>query len=246
MTAQDVVILAVLIFTAATLYSSIGHAGASAYLAAMALFGLAPQVMRPTALALNIIVAVIGTVRFIRAGYFSWAVFWPFAVSSIPLAFIGGMIQLPGEVYRPIVALVLLFAAFRLVFLRRAPADAPTRPLPKLLAIALGAGLGLLAGLTGVGGGIFLSPLLILMRWADVRTTSGVSASFILVNSVAGLLGAYTTLQFVPPAVGVWAVAAVLGGLLGTELGTRRFNNLALRRVLAVVLVIAAYKLTFT
>ena len=239
------IILALAIFVMAALYSSVGHAGASGYLAAMALAGLAPAVMKPTALTLNILVALIATVRFYRAGYFSWRILLPFALSSIPFAFIGGALMLPGAVYQKVVGLALLFAAFRLWMHAAARADAEAKPVPLPAAVALGAGIGLLSGITGVGGGIFLSPILLLARWAETRQASGVAAAFILVNSVAGLAGHLASVRNVPDSIYLWGVAAVVGGLVGTELGRRRLATVTLRRVLSAVLVVAGLKMLF-
>ena len=234
-------ILGLLIFGAAVLYSSVGHAGASGYLAAMALFGVAPAVMKPTALTLNIAVAFITTARFYRAGHFSWPLPWPFLLGSVPLAFLGGAITLPGVVYRVLVGLILLFAAYRMFWY----ADHErTTVRPSLLAgLGCGAVLGFISGLTGVGGGIFLSPLLLFMGWADFKQTAGTSSAFILLNSVAGLLGHVSSVQSLPPAAFVWAVAAVAGGLIGSEMGIRRLAEVTLRRLLAAVLLIAGLKL---
>ncbi len=242
---DDFILLAILIFVAATLYSSVGHGGASGYLAAMALFSLAPEVMRPTALVLNILVASIGAFRFYRVGGFSWRIFWPFALGSIPFAFLGGTISLPGQIYKQVLGVVLVFAAFRLVMHKSKDADGTKAP-PILLAILCGAVIGLLSGLTGVGGGIFLTPLLLFAAWATSRQASGISATFILVNSIAGLGGQLTRLQFLPSDIYLWAGAALLGSLIGTELGTRRLSSLAFHRLLAFVLIIASYKLIFT
>jgi uncharacterized membrane protein YfcA len=246
MPGSEAALLAVCVFVAALLYSSVGHGGASAYLAAMALFGAAPGVMRPTALVLNLLVAGIAWVQFARAGHFSWRLFWPFAAGSIPLAFVGGMIQLPTAVYRPVLGFVLLFAAWRLSL-----APSVTKPevrgdIPVWLAVVLGAVIGLLSGLTGVGGGIFLSPLLIVGRWAQPKPTAAISAAFIWVNSLAGLAGQAATLASIPPAIAVWAVAAVAGGLIGAGGGSRKLASLTLRRLLALVLVVAGGKLLLT
>lgn len=232
-----------LIFAAALLYSCVGHAGASAYLAVMALVGVSEQTMKPTALALNILVASIATVRFYRAGCFSWTVFAPFAVASVPFAAIGGHLTLPAVWYKQVVGLVLLFAAYRLFRGSFAASRGTTRPPPRAAALAWGAGIGLVSGLTGVGGGIFLSPLLLLAGWADTRHTTGVSAMFILVNSIAGLAGHLTVIRHLPGAILPWAVAAVAGGVLGSGIGSRRLTDQNLRRVLAVVLVVASVKL---
>lgn len=248
MTLEVTLLIALLIFVVAVLYSTVGHAGASGYLAAMALFGLAPAVMKPTALTLNIIVAIVGTIRFIRADFFSWRVFWPFAVASIPAAFVGGWITLPASVYKGIVGVVLLYSAVRIFFSAKRADDQPTR-LPSLpVALVFGAAIGLLSGLTGVGGGIFLSPLLLLMHWAKTKETSGVSVTFILVNSIAGLLGHglfahFTTIATLPRAALAWGPAALAGGVIGSELGTRRLPIAGIRRWLSVVLVIAGLKL---
>lgn len=243
MTAETTALLTLLILAAAMLYSSVGHAGASGYLAAMALLSVEPAVMKPTALSLNILVASITTYQFVRAGCFSWPLFWPFAVASVPAAYLGGAIILPGEYYRPLVGAVLLFAAVRLLFAKPPAADAKIKAPHLLLCLVAGAGIGLLSGLTGTGGGIFLSPLLLFMGWAETKQTSGVSAAFILVNSVAGLAGLIARWQPLPSAIPVWALAAVAGGLVGSYYGSRRLQSVVLRRLLALVLVVAGLKL---
>jgi len=241
----EILTLTAAILVLALLYSSVGHGGGSGYLAAMALVGVAPEVMRPTALTLNVLVAGIATAQFYRAGYFSWRTFLPFAAASVPLAFVGGMIHLPTTIYKPLVGLVLLLAAYRLWLDARGKSSAaPVMP-PTHVALSVGAGIGLLSGLTGVGGGIFLSPLLLLMNWAEVRRTAAVSAAFVLVNSVAGLAGNLVSVRRLPGAILVWGIAAVVGGLLGSELGRRRLATLTLRRLLSVVLIIAGLKLIF-
>ena len=221
-----------------------GHAGASGYLAAMALFGVAPEVMKPTALVLNVLVASIASFKFRRAGHFSWATFWPFAATSVPFAFVGGAIALPVTVYRPLLGAVLLYSAARFTFGFRGTDQ--TRPIPLWAALAVGAVIGLLSGLTGVGGGIFLSPVLLLLRWAPIRTTAAVSAHFILANSAAGLAGHLSSVGQVHPMVLVWAVIAGIGGWIGSELGSRRLPPAILRGLLAVVLLIAGLKLILT
>jgi uncharacterized membrane protein YfcA len=245
----EVAFLAVLILAAAILYSSVGHAGASGYLAAMALVGVAPDVMKPTALALNILVASIATARYYRAGYFYWSALWPFAIGSIPLSFVGGAITLPSYLYKPAVGLVLLYAAYRLILSTVAvPPESADKgiSIPTAPAVASGGVIGLLSGLTGTGGGIFLSPLLLFTGWAGTRPTSGASAAFILVNSVAGLAGNFASVKNLPDALPVWGVAAAVGALIGTQLGTRHFQSNGIRRALATVLIIAGLKLIFT
>lgn len=244
MTAESWVLTA-LIFAAALLYSSVGHAGASGYLAAMALFGLAPAQMRPAALILNVIVATVGTVRFARAGRVSWRLVLLFTAGSVPFAYLGGLLTLPTGVYRPIVGGILLLSAVRLVVENRAVDPADKRRVPGFVAVGCGAGIGMLSGLTGTGGGIFLSPLLLFMQWAETRETAGVSVAFILANSVAGLAGLLTKSPTLPAGVGGWAVAVAVAALIGSEYGSRRFGVRTLRRLLAVVLVIAGLKMIF-
>ncbi len=243
MTTETISLLTLMILAAAMLYSSVGHAGASGYLAAMALLSVEPTIMKPTALCLNILVASIASYQFARAGCFSWQLFWPFAVASVPAAYLGGAITLPGEYYRPLVGAVLLLAAVRLLFAQPPAADAEIKPPHLVLCLVAGAGIGLLSGLTGTGGGIFLSPLLLFMGWAETKQTSGVSAAFILVNSVAGLLGLLSGWDRIPSAIPLWAVAAIAGGLIGSHYGSRRLQSVALRRLLALVLVVAGLKL---
>ncbi|MEW6157448.1 MAG: sulfite exporter TauE/SafE family protein [Verrucomicrobiota bacterium] len=244
LTSSAVIGLALMIFSAALLYSSVGHAGASGYLAAMALFGLAPNVMKPTALTLNILVAAIASVKFVRAGCFSWNLFWPFAVTSIPFAFFGGWLALPAKTYKVIVGLVLLYAAVQLFRKTHRPSGA-LKPLPIPIALLAGSGIGFLSGLTGVGGGIFLSPLLLLMGWAETRQTSGVAVVFILMNSIAGQLGHLSSVAHLPFEIGFWGIAAVAGGWIGAELGSRRLEIPRIRQLLSVVLVIAGVKMIF-
>ena len=243
MTVPTIALLALMIFAAAMLYSSVGHAGASSYLAAMALLNVEPAVMKPTALCLNILVASIATYQFARAGCFSWKLFWPFAVASVPTAYLGGAITLPGEYYRPLVGAVLLVAAIRLLLAKPPAAEEQVKLPPLVLSLVAGAGIGLLSGLTGTGGGIFLTPLLLFMGWAETKASSGVSAAFILVNSAAGLAGLVFKWEPLPSAVPLWAAAAVTGGLVGSHFGSRRFQSVVLRRLLALVLVVAGLKL---
>lgn len=240
------ILLAVLIFVAALLYSSVGHAGASGYLAAMALLGLSPAVMKPTALTLNILVAVIATVKYARAGAFTWSLFWPFALASVPCAYLGGALTLPGQFYKPLVGAVLIYTAVHSFCMAHQPARKVVTPPHRFALLAIGAILGFLSGLTGVGGGIFLSPLFLLMRWAEVKVISGIAAAFILVNSIAGLLGVATSAPALPSSLPYWGLAAVAGGIIGAEYGSRRLGNTAIQKLLAGVLVIAGLKMIAT
>lgn len=229
------------IFLVAVLYSSVGHGGASGYLAVMALLAVAPEVTRPTALLLNLFVASIATVQYYRAGHFSWRIFLPFAAASIPMAYIGGTIHLPTSLYKIVLGVVLILAAGRLAW--NLKSDDSVKELPIWVALIVGAVVGLLSGLVGVGGGIFLTPILLLMHWSGAKTAAGVSALFIFVNSAAGLLGSRSQLSVLPQEVWFWIAAAIAGGLIGATLGAKRFDSLTLRRLLAVVLVFAGIKL---
>ena len=235
-------LLAVCIFVVAMLYASVGHGGASGYLATMALFSLHPAALKPTALVLNIVVAGVGTWLYYTAKQFSWRSFWPFAITSIPASFIGGCFSLPPHLYRPLLGVVLVFAAWRL-FVRDDCQQGETCP-PRLpLAMAVGVVLGFASGLIGVGGGIFLSPLMVLLGWARVREVSGVAAMFILVNSIAGLLGHLSSLQQVPDYAPLLAVMALVGGTLGALGGSRHLPVPAILKTMAMVLVIAGGKM---
>lgn len=229
------------ILAVAILYSSVGHGGASGYLAVMALLAAAPAVTRPTALLLNVFVASIAAVQFYRRGHFSWRIFLSFAAGSIPAAYLGGSIELPIGVYKIILAIVLILAAGRLAL--NLKADEGIRDPHLGYCLGIGAVIGLLSGLVGVGGGIFLTPILLIMHWAEARTAAGVSAAFILVNSLAGLAGQYSNVVELPVSVAFWISAAVVGGIIGSSLGSKRFDSIMLRRVLAVVLLIAGAKL---
>ncbi|MGQ0522726.1 MAG: sulfite exporter TauE/SafE family protein [Betaproteobacteria bacterium] len=247
LTDTDLLLLSGLIFVVAMLYSSVGHGGASGYIASMALFGIAPAVMRPTALVLNVLVASMGTYRLHRAGLVNWRAMLRLSAASVPMAFIGGMIVLPGDWYRTLVGLVLAAAAIRL-FLdpREARSLQPAITPPWIAALVTGGGIGLLSGLTGVGGGIFLSPFLVLFGWAGARQTSGITAPFILVNSLAGLAGNIVAVRALPPELTYFAAAALLGALIGTQLAIRWLSPRILLQLLAAVLIVAAAKFVLT
>ena len=238
-------LLAAGMLVAAFGYASVGHGGASAYIAAMALVGIAPAEMRPIALLLNVLVSSLGTWKFHRAGYFRWRLFWPFAAVSVPMAYLGGAIMLPGQAYKVLVGLVLLYAAWQLWRSGKSGEEMrEVREPPLGGAMAIGAAMGLLAGLTGVGGGIFLSPLLLMLGWAGTKQTSAVAAPFILVNSIAGLGAGFVAKSAVLPSyVWILAAAVLVGGWLGAEYGSRRFANPVVRCVLAIVLALAGAKM---
>jgi uncharacterized protein len=235
-------LLAACMFLGAALYTSVGHAGASAYIALMALFGIAPAVMRPTALALNILVASFTSLRYLRAGLFRWRTLWPFLVGAMPFAFVGGAIQLPGQFYRPLVGVILIGSGIRLLWPKELTTNREPRDPPIWAGVLWGAAIGLLSGLTGTGGGIFLSPVLLFVGWSETRTASGVAAVFILCNSVAGLLGNVAIVKALPPDLPIYAVAVLAGAIVGTTFGIRFAVPLILK-ALGLVLIIAGMKL---
>lgn len=241
----DLIILHLAIGAVAFLYASVGHAGASGYIAALTLAGMASDVVRPTALILNILVATLTTYQFVRAGHFAWHRLLPFAVAALPASFLGGYIHVPTDIFKLLIGVVLLFSAVRFILKTEDPA---TTRFPKLwVALAVGAVLGLLSGLTGTGGGIFLTPLMLHLGWARTKETAAVSAPFILLNSMAGLSGfragggAMPDLSFVASL----ALVVILAGGLGGYFGSRRFPVKVIRLTLAVVLAIAGAKLAF-
>jgi uncharacterized membrane protein YfcA len=235
--------IAAAILAVAFLYSSVGHAGASGYIAVLALAGFAPSEIKPTALVLNILVASIGSFQFWKAGHFRWSLFWPFALLAAPAAFLGGYLHLSPGVFRPLVGVILLLSAVR--FFWRPGDPAIVRPPGLPLSLGAGAGLGFLSGLTGTGGGIFLTPLMLLCRWAKTRNVAATSALFILVNSSTGLAGFLSSGKPIPSFAWSFAVFAVAGGILGSYLGSRRFPARTIQILLAAVLVIAGTKLIF-
>ncbi len=246
-----VIALAAAILILAVLYSAVGHAGASGYLAAMAIVTTMPQdQMKAIALTLNICVGIIGAFHFIREGHFKWSLFWPFAVGATPLAFVGGLWTLPAIIFQPLIGLVLLYAALMLVSTIRSQQsckETPVRTMPsRPVALVCGGGLGLLAGLTGTGGGIFLSPLLMLTHWATPQRTAAASIVFVLVNSIAGLGGVVASDPSLPASLPIYIAVAVIGGFIGSRLGARKLPGDWIRLLLACVLIIAAIKMFLT
>jgi uncharacterized protein len=231
-------------FTAALLYSSVGHGGASGYLAVMALAGFAPTSMRGCALVMNVAVASIAWISFYRAGHFRAPQFWPLVLLAVPCAYLGGQHQLPAAIYQLLLGVVLVIAA--LLLLKPTPDHMQERHLPPALALPLGAGLGGLAGLTGVGGGIFLSPVLIFGRFAGAKQAGALAAGFIVLNSLAGLLAQSSSLSSLPKALPLWVIAAACGGVLGSRAGALWLSSPWVKRLLALVLLVAAVKLLWT
>lgn len=228
--------LLALLFAAALLYAAAGQGGGSGYIAVMGLYGVAPEVMRPTALSLNVLVAGLATWRLWRAGWGGWPALWPFLVGSVPGAAAGGAMVLAADSYRLVVGTVLIAAGTWLWWDTGRPAAGPMRHPPFGIRIGAGGAIGLLSGLTGIGGGVFLAPVLLLLRWADPRQTAALTAPFILLNSIAGLAGNGLSMAALPAALPVYAVVTLAGALVGTQLTIRVLSPLMLRRVMALVL----------
>jgi uncharacterized membrane protein YfcA len=226
----------------AFLYASVGHGGASGYLAVMALFAIAPPLMKQTALLLNLGVSLMSFLAFYRQGFFRWTLFWPFALGSIPAAFLGARIPLSDSTYKQILGACLFLAVIRMVISLK---EATQRSLPAVLGIFSGAAIGLLSGMIGIGGGIILSPLLLLFRWASLKEAAAVSALFIFVNSVSGLAGLKTWIPLDQSQLLYWLFASLVGGFLGARWGAGIASNAKVKWILALVLVIASLKLWF-
>jgi uncharacterized membrane protein YfcA len=246
MAPDQILLLCAALLAISFLYSSVGHAGASGYIAIMTLFGLLPGFIRPTALILNILVASIATWQFCRAGHFVWRIFWPYALLSVPCAFLGGMFHLPTHIFKIILGIILVCSSIMLLIKIRS-SDEVSSPNIRI-SIGTGGILGLLAGITGTGGGIFLTPILILAKWAKTKQASATSALFILVNSISGLAGFISGSNKLPtfstllPLLGT----VLVGGSIGSYFGSRRFSKELVRGCLSVVLLIAAFKLMFS
>jgi uncharacterized membrane protein YfcA len=230
----------------AILYTSVGHAGASIYIAIMTLFNIPSAVIKPTALVMNIFIASFTSWRFIRKGFFDLKVLLPIAVGAIPFAFLGGYINAPSHVYKAIVGIILLLSAISLVTNLSNKIDKKLKKPPFLLAVIIGSFIGFLAGLTGTGGGIFLSPLILFLGWSSTKTTSGITALFILLNSSFGLLGNYSSIQNLPTQLPLFIVATLIGAFIGTALGIKFYTANTIKKTLALVLVIAGFKLILT
>ncbi len=233
-----VLLLAIMAF----LYASVGHGGASGYLAVMALFAIAPPLMKQTALLLNLGVSLMSFIAFYRQGYFKWNLFWPFALGSIPAAFLGARIPLTDSTYKQILGACLFLAVIRMVVSLQ---ESSARRLPVFLGVLAGGLIGLLSGMIGIGGGIILSPLLLLFRWASLKEAAAVSALFIFVNSVSGLAGLKTWIPLDQSQMVYWLVASLVGGFLGARWGAGIASNTKVKWILALVLVIASLKLWF-
>jgi uncharacterized membrane protein YfcA len=242
---DNIILFYPLLFLVAFLYASVGHGGASGYLALMALFAMTPDVMKPTALLLNLFVSLTSFIQFYRGKHFNWKIFLPFAIASVPMAFVGGLITLDADVYKKTLCLLLLIPITRFLFFPNLKQE-EIKKTNTALSLVIGAAIGFLSGLIGIGGGIILSPVLLLLKWTDMKQTAAISALFIFVNSLSGLAGQLTKgIQFSPDMY--WYVAiAFAGGLCGAYFGSLRFKQALLKYLLAAVLMLAVWKLLFT
>jgi uncharacterized protein len=239
------VVFYLLLFLVAFLYASVGHGGASGYLALMALFNFTPEVMKPTALLLNLFVAGTAFIQFYRGKHFIWLIFLPLALASVPMAFLGGLITVDAGVYKKMLGFFLLIPIVRFIFFRNIPVD-QLKKSSIALSLLIGGVVGLLSGLIGIGGGIILSPIILLLKWTDQKQTAAISALFIFVNSLSGLGGQLIKgIHFSPDMIAYVAVAFA-GGLAGAYFGALRFRQDILKYTLAFVLMMASYKLLFT
>lgn len=239
------ILFLVLLLCVAFLYASVGHGGASGYLALMAIFGVAPEVMKPTALLLNLFVSAVAFVQFYRGGHFNAKLFLPFALASIPFSFIGGLIVVDGQVYKHILGLLLLVPIVRFLAFRNGEEKEGRAPNIGL-ALFIGSIIGFLSGLIGIGGGILLSPVILLLGWSGQKQTAAVSALFIFVNSLAGLGGQLVKGVQFSTDMYLYVAVAFAGGLGGAYYGSMRLPQQSLKRILALVLLLASYKLLFT
>lgn len=226
------------------LYASVGHGGASGYIAVLSIFAVPVATYKPLILVLNIIIASIAFIQFYRAGYFKWKLTWPFLLTSIPCAFLGSKLHLPGNIYHLILGIALIIPVIRLLGFNPKN-QSESRPINLVLALVVGALIGFLSGLLNIGGGIFLSPILILMAWASTKEAAAVSALFIVLNSASGLLGNLSNHVELNSSSYIWFLAAIIGGTTGAYFGSHRFTQITVKYLLSAVLGIASVKLIF-
>jgi len=237
------IVIFLLFMVIAALYSSVGHAGASGYLALMALLSFQPEIIKPTSLVLNIVVALIASIKFISNGYFDKKIFLAFIITSVPASFAGGYIKLDPFWFKILAGIFLIFSATLLLakFFSKQTSNT-TKPYNIALALSLGLLIGFFSGLIGVGGGIFLTPLLIMLNWTSLKNISGISALFILLNSISGLTGHLSSIKSLDYTIFYWVTAVVIGGIIGSYFGTKKFNNKAIYVCLIIVLLSAGLK----
>lgn len=239
---DNLLLFYILLFSVAFLYSSVGHGGASGYLALMALFGVSPAVMKPTALMLNLFVALTSFTYYYKGKYFNSRLFWPLAIASVPMAFLGGSMVVHADLYKKLLGVFLLIPIIRFIFFKDLEVDETKKPQLGWL-LLIGGGIGFLSGLLGIGGGVILSPILLLLAWTNQKQTAAISALFIFVNSLSGLFGQVTKgIQFSPDMIS-YVLVAFAGGMFGSYFGALRFQQSAIKLLLALVLMVASFKL---
>ena len=235
------IILAVCILITAFLYASAGHGGASGYLALMSLFSIAPVYMKTSALMLNVFVSLIAFTSYYHAGHFRWKLLFPFVITSIPMTFLGAKIDINPHIYKIVLGFLLILATFRLLY---KPSEKKTAKNPSfLISMAVGGIIGFFSGMTGIGGGIILSPILLLLNWATIKETAAVSSLFIFLNSISGLVGTWQDGIVLPPQIIYWVFAGIIGGMAGAWAGSHKFTVKGLTYALSLVLIIAGVKL---
>ena len=242
---DSIILFYILLFLVAFLYSSVGHGGASGYLALMAIFSFAPEVMKPTALLLNLFVSLTSFIQFYRGKHFNWKIFLPFAITSVPMAYIGGLITVDDNIYKKILGILLIIPIIRFLFFANIKVEEIKRS-NLILSLLIGAAIGFLSGLIGIGGGIILSPVLLLLKWTDMKQTAAISAIFIFVNSLSGLAGQLQKGINFSADMYAYVAIAFIGGICGAYFGSLKFKSNILKYMLAIVLIVAAYKLLFT
>ena len=242
---ESIVLFYILLFLVAFLYSSVGHGGASGYLALMAIFSITPDVMKPTALLLNLFVSLTSFLQFYRGKHFNWKIFLPFAVTSVPMAFLGGLINVDDNIYKKILGILLIIPIIRFLFFSNIKVE-ELKKSNVVFSLLIGGAIGFLSGLIGIGGGIILSPVLLLLKWSDMKQTAAISALFIFVNSMSGLAGQIQKGINFSPDMYAYVAIAFAGGICGAYFGSLKFKSNILKYMLAVVLIVAAYKLLFT
>ncbi|HWN89480.1 MAG TPA: sulfite exporter TauE/SafE family protein [Chitinophagaceae bacterium] len=242
---DSIILFYILLFLVAFLYSSVGHGGASGYLALMAIFSFAPEVMKPTALLLNLFVSLTSFIQFYRGKHFNWKIFLPFAITSVPMAYVGGLITVDDNIYKKILGILLIIPIIRFLVFANIQVE-EIKKAKLILSLLIGAAIGFLSGLIGIGGGIILSPVLLLLKWTDMKQTAAISALFIFVNSLSGLAGQLQKGINFSADMYAYVAIAFAGGICGAYFGSLKFKSNILKYMLAVVLIVAAYKLLFT